>query len=127
MVLSYTVSRERLFAPLRERLGGRDTWLGYLVSCPFCASWWISFAVVPLTGAYFIEVPHEWGLVSDAAEWFLSSALVTALAAFLRVGFFVVDETQGFVRRRAKTEEIEREVLERRVHDQDDKGGIRLQ
>ncbi len=105
MGLSYTIAKERTFAPLRERLGGRDTWLGYLVSCPYCASHWIAFAVVPLTGAYYLEVAPRWGVVSSVLSWFLSSILVVVVAAFLRVGFFFVDETQGLVRRRQRTEE----------------------
>src|SRR5262245_390949 len=34
MGLAHTVTRERLFEPLRRRAGGKETWLGYLVSCP---------------------------------------------------------------------------------------------
>jgi hypothetical protein len=28
MGLSHTIAKERLFAPLRARLGGKETWLG---------------------------------------------------------------------------------------------------
>ena len=34
MGIAQTVTRERLFESLRNRLGGQDSWLGYLVSCP---------------------------------------------------------------------------------------------
>ncbi len=106
MGVSQTVARERIFAPMRERLGGKDTWLGYLVSCPYCVSHYAAFALVPLTGTYAIDVVvGGWpGLV---LSWFLSSLLVTVIAAFFRVVFWFVDETQGLVRRRQRTEEEE--------------------
>jgi hypothetical protein len=105
MGLSHTVSRERLFAPLRRGLGGRETWLGYLVSCPYCVSHWFAFVLVPLTGTYAIDVLPRWGAVSAVLRWLLSSVLVTVVAAFLRVAFYFVDETQGLVRRQQRTEE----------------------
>jgi hypothetical protein len=109
MGLSHTVARERLFAPLRARLGGKDTWLGYLVGCPYCVSHWFAFLLVPLTGAYGIDVVPRWGSVSEVLRWLLSSLLVTVLAAFLRVAFYFVDESQGLVKRRQKTVEEEAE------------------
>lgn len=110
MGVSYTLSHERIFEPLRRKLGGKETWLGYLVSCPYCNSHWIAFVLVPLTGSYFIHVAPEWGLASKLLDWFLSSILVTVLAAFLRVIFFWVDETQGLVRRRQVETEAETET-----------------
>ncbi len=125
MGLSHTIARERLFAPLRRALGGHDTWLGYLVSCPYCVSHWIAFLLVPLTGTYAIEVVPRWGPVSTVLRWLLSSILVTVVAAFLRVAFYFVDETQGLVRRQQKTvEEQTATVQAAREHltDSDDAG-----
>lgn len=109
MGISYTLSRERLFAPLRAWLGGKETWLGYLVSCPYCASHYVAFVLVPLTGTYAIHVRPAWGFVSTVLDWFLSSIFVTVIAAFLRVGFFFIDETQGLLRREQKKVEAEAE------------------
>lgn len=100
MGMAHTVSKERIFAPLRRRLGGQETWLGYLVSCPYCASHWIAFLLVPLTATYPVRVGVEIGWFALVLDWFLSSILVTVIAAFLRVGFYFIDETQGLVRRR---------------------------
>jgi phosphate/sulfate permease len=102
MGLSHTLTRERVFAPLRDRLGGKETFLGYLFSCPYCASHWIAFALIPLTGAAFVPVAPSWGIVSDVIQWFLSSILVTVVAAFLRVLFYFVDESQSLVRHERK-------------------------
>jgi hypothetical protein len=100
MGLSYTIAHERLFRRFRECCGGRDTLLGYLVSCPYCLSHWLAFLIVPLTATYPVHMAARIAYVSTAVDWFLSSVLVTVMAAFLRVIFFFVDETQGFVRRR---------------------------
>jgi hypothetical protein len=106
MGLSQTIAKERIFEPLRERLGGKATWFGYLVSCPYCASHYIAFALVPLTRTYAIDVAVG-GWVGGVLRWFLSSILVTVIAAFFRVIFWFVDETQGLVRRRQRSEEEE--------------------
>ena len=103
MGVSHTIARERIFAPLRERLGGKETWLGYLLSCPYCLSHWVAAVLVPLTGAYAIDVVPNWGFASRALRWALSSILVAIIAAFLRVVFYVVDETQGLVKREQRS------------------------
>lgn len=107
MGISYTITRERLFEPLRRKLGGKETFFGYLVCCPYCVSHYVAFVLVPLTGAYGIPVIPEWGVASTILRWFLSSILVTVIAAFLRVGFFFLDEAQGLVRREEKAKEVE--------------------
>jgi predicted membrane metal-binding protein len=99
MGLSQTLTRERIFEPLRTRLGGKSTWLGYLVSCPYCASHGIAFVLVPLTGTYCIDVVLRASWLAAILRWFLSAILVTVVAAFLRVGFWFVDERQALVRR----------------------------
>lgn len=107
MGLSHTVAREKLFDPLRRACGGMSTWRGYLLSCPYCASHWLAFVLVPLTGTYLIRVVPRWGLVSSVLDWFLSSILVTVVAAFLRVGFYFVDEGQRLTREKKKVAQAE--------------------
>jgi hypothetical protein len=111
MGISHTIAKERICEPLRKKLGGKETWLGYLVSCPYCASHWVAFAVVPLTGAYYVELAVQWGVVSSVLRWFFSAVLVAVIAAFLRVIFYFVDETQGLVKREQKVAEKEAEAL----------------
>ena len=60
------------------------------------------FVLVPLTGVYGIRVQVRWGVVTTLLDWFVSSMLVVVIAAFLRVAFWFVDESQGLVRRRNK-------------------------
>lgn len=113
MGMAQTLTKERVFAPLRDRLGGQDTWLGYLVSCPYCASHYIAFVLVPLTGAYYVQVQVQWGFATTFLNWFLSSILITVLAAFMRVVFWFVDEGQALVRKRKTSvaEELETKRL----------------
>jgi len=115
MGLSHTIARERIFVAVRSRLGGKDTWLGYLVSCPYCVSHYVAFLLVPLTGTFAVRVAPAWGLVSTGLDWFLSSILVTVLAALLRVLFYFVDESQGLVRREQRLTETEAEIEARKL------------
>ncbi len=107
MGISYTIAKERIFEPLRRKLGGKETFFGYLVSCPYCVSHYVAFVLVPLTGAYAIPIVPQWGIVSAILRWFFSSILVTVIAAFLRVAFFFIDESQGLVRREQMVKEVE--------------------
>src|SRR3954467_14379606 len=113
MGLSHTIARERICEPLRRRLGGRETWFGYLVSCPYCVSHWLALILVPITGLYPIEVAPRWGLLSGLLRWLLAAILVAVLAAFFRVIFYFVDETQGLVKRQQRS--VEEEAENRKV------------
>ena len=102
MGLSHTITKERIGEPLRRVCGGKERFVGYLVSCPYCLSHWLAFVLVPLTDAYFVRVPYDWGIASKVLTWFFSSILITVTAAFLRVCFYFIDESQGLVRRQEK-------------------------
>lgn len=117
MGLSHTIAKEKLFAPVRDACGRCGELVAYLVSCPFCLSYWIAFALVPLTDAYAIHVDWHWPLLSRAGSWFLSSVFVAVAAAFLRVGFYFIDENQGLLRRREKLEDIALQRERERRHD----------
>jgi hypothetical protein len=113
MGLSHTLARERIFEPLRNACGGMKTWGGYLLSCPYCASHYLAFLMVPLTGSYSIHVAPRWPYVSPALDWFLSSILVTVVAAFLRVGFYFIDEGQRLQQQRKKITKADVALRER--------------
>lgn len=115
MGMSHTIARERIFEPVRKACGGFDTWHGYLLSCPYCASHWLAFVLVPLTNTYAIHVAPRWPYVSPVLDWFLSVICVTVLAAFLRVGFYMVDEGQRLTQQRKKRAKVEAEIAERSV------------
>jgi hypothetical protein len=121
MGIAHTVARERLFAPLRDRLGGPRTWSGYLVSCPYCVSHWVAFVLVPLTGTYGIEVRYDWGAITWILRWFLSSILVAVIAAFFRIGFYFVDERQGLIRRQERAVELDVELARQKLEQEESK------
>jgi hypothetical protein len=121
MGLSHTIARERIFERVRSALGGRETFCGYLVSCPYCNSHWLAFLLVPLTSTYVIEVSPALGVLAPIARWFISSIFITVIAAFLRIAFYFVDESQGLVRREIQKTEAEAKVAQKvakRVEDE---------
>ncbi len=113
MGLSHTLAREKVFEPLRNACGGMNTWRGYLISCAYCASHWIAFVLVPLTGAYGIHVVPRWPVISPLLDWFLSSILVTVIAAVLRVGFYFIDEEARLAKTKKRVTQVEAESRER--------------
>lgn len=129
MCVANTVTQEEVFAHVRERCGGRETKIGYLLSCPYCFSHWVAFIFVPLFGFKLLEVPYDWGFLRTVIEWFANSLLVVILAAFIRLFFYTADETVGLFRRQVKHTEIaikeKRKSLERLDRDEraDREGG----
>jgi len=115
MGLSHTLARERIFEPLRTRCGGMSTWRGYLLSCPYCASHWVAFVLVPLTGAYGIRVAWSVPYLTPILDWFLSSILVTVIAAMLRVVFYFVDEEQRLLKTQKRAVAAQAEHEERLI------------
>ena len=113
MGLSHTIAREKLFEPLRNAFGGMSSWRGYLISCAYCASHWLAFLLVPLTGAYGIRVVPRWPVISPVLDWFLSSILVTVIAAVLRVGFYFIDEEARLAKTKKRITQAEAESRER--------------
>lgn len=113
MGLSHTIAKERIFLRVRDLLGGRETFCGYLVSCPYCNSHWLAFLLVPLTHTYVIDVIPALGPAAPIARWFLSSIFITVIAAFLRIAFYFVDESQGLVRREIQKTEAEVKVAQK--------------
>jgi hypothetical protein len=62
-------------------------------------------------------VQVQWGVLSSVLDWFLSSVLVVVIAAFLRVAFWFVDESQGLVRRRNRViGQVAEEAEDTQVH-----------
>jgi uncharacterized membrane protein (DUF106 family) len=92
-----------------------STWRGYLLSCPYCASHWVAFVLVPLTGAYGIRVAWKVAYVTPVLDWFLSSILVTVIAALLRVVFYFVDEEQRLLKTQKRAAAAQAEHEERLI------------
>ncbi|WP_373323054.1 DUF1360 domain-containing protein [Desulforamulus aquiferis] len=46
--ISLTITKNKLFSPLRSLVRKRFNWLGTLLSCPYCISHWLAFFLVIL-------------------------------------------------------------------------------
>lgn len=113
MGMSHTIAKEKIFERVRDALGGKDTFVGYLVSCPYCNSHWLAFGLVPLTHTYVFEANPAWGVIGLVVRWFLSSIFITVMAAFLRIAFYFLDESQGLVRREITKTEAEAHMAQK--------------
>lgn len=78
-VAATTITKARVFAPLRQRARG---WLGYLLSCPYCASHWL---VIAGQAYYQVNLAHLGPIVSTLpiiGAAVLVPALLTRLYSF---------------------------------------------
>jgi hypothetical protein len=55
--ISLTLSKGKIFEPLREKFSQRSKWLGLLITCTYCTSHWVAFALV----AFYRPVPLQSG------------------------------------------------------------------
>ncbi len=73
--LAFTVSESAVFRPLREWTAARSGWLGKLLACGYCMSFWIALALVV---AYRPRLFVLWA----PADYLLTALVVAWLAAF---------------------------------------------
>ncbi len=73
--LAFTVSETVLFAPMREWLKGRSTWLGKLLSCGYCIGFWIAVVLVAI---YRPRLFDRWLLL----DLLLTAFVIAWLSAF---------------------------------------------
>jgi hypothetical protein len=46
--ISMTLSKARIFKPIRRWINARNKWLGELVDCPYCTIHWVAFAAIAI-------------------------------------------------------------------------------
>lgn len=73
--ISFTVTETKLLLPLREWTKRRNAFLGELISCGYCFTHWIAFALVAI---YRPKLFEAW-LPQD---YFLAALVIAWLAAF---------------------------------------------
>lgn len=73
-VVSLTIAKTRAFSVIREKIAAKSEWLGYLFSCPYCLSHWISFLVV----AVYRPITVSSGII--LADLAVSAFVIVALA-----------------------------------------------
>jgi hypothetical protein len=79
--VSVTVSRASIFNRPREWLSDRSEFFGKLLSCPYCLSHWVAFALVAVHHPQVL--PVHW-----AVNFLTASFAVVTLTAFMMGGMF---------------------------------------
>ncbi|MCC6325510.1 MAG: hypothetical protein DCC43_14015 [Candidatus Brocadia sp.] len=46
--ISFTMAETKLFKPMREWVKGKNSFLGWLISCGYCLGHWLAFALVAI-------------------------------------------------------------------------------
>jgi len=80
--IALTVTKTKVFKPLRTFLMAHCEWLGKLFSCPYCFSHWTSFAMV----AVFRPVAFSCGyffLIDLAVSAFVMIAISMLISGFV--------------------------------------------
>jgi ABC-type phosphate/phosphonate transport system permease subunit len=73
---SMTLTKAKLFSPIRDRIDNRSEWFGELVGCPYCMSHWLAFAA---TAVYQPRIVHSG---TELFDYFVTALAIVALAAF---------------------------------------------
>ncbi len=77
-----TITKTKVFKPLRTFIMSKNEWLGKLFSCPYCFGHWTSFAVT----AVFRPVAFSCGyffLIDLAVSAFIMIAISTVISGFV--------------------------------------------
>ncbi len=73
-VISLTLTKSKMFSPMRNWIRYRSNWWGELVSCPYCASHWVG-GLLTLT----LRPASAPGWLSASAMAILIAALTSAV------------------------------------------------
>lgn len=63
--ISLTVTKSKIFSPLREWAKDESEFLDDLLSCPWCFSHWVSVGIIGLVG---LSLPLQWFIISIFAN-----------------------------------------------------------
>lgn len=74
-VMAMTITKTKIFRPVRIWTLDKSEWFGDLISCPYCTSHWLSFV---LTAIYS---PLLFNSGIGLLDWFLTSLCVIAGSA----------------------------------------------
>ena len=104
-VISLTITKSSLFEHPRKWVLERSEWLGKLVSCAYCTSHWVSFALVAIYQPRIIQSAW-WPL-----DLIVSACVLVALA--MPVSFVVYKSFQGMTVDNSDETELLRAALEK--------------
>lgn len=72
--ISFTVTETKLFMPIREWVKRRNVFFGELISCGYCFSHWVAFALVAI---YRPRLFESWWLM----DYFFTAIVIAWLGA----------------------------------------------
>lgn len=99
--ISLTITRSSIFEPFRGKMMQLNKWLGKLVSCPYCLSHWISFAMIGFYRPIIVQ-----------SGYYLLDLLVSAFALVgvtMPVAFLMFRSINGMI---PETDEKDEEIVE---------------
>jgi len=78
--ISITITKGGVFSKQRQWIKGRNSWLGKLVSCPYCLSHWVAAALV----AIYQPTPlSAWLPVDLAISVFITVAIAAVISGVI--------------------------------------------
>lgn len=77
--VSFTIARTKVSEPLRTWVAKKNTWLGNLITCPYCVSHWLSFAAVGIYRPYLVQQVQPFDFLVTAMAMVAVSCIVTGL------------------------------------------------
>lgn len=73
--VSMTISKAKIFLPLRDWISQRNAWAGEGISCPYCTSHWVAFILM----MFYFPHPLHCGFI--IVDFLVSLMVVVALAS----------------------------------------------
>ncbi len=73
--ISFTVTKTKIFKPLREWTKKKNGFFGELVSCGYCFGHWVAFVIVAIFQSKLFD---KWWIF----DYFLTALIIAWLAAF---------------------------------------------
>lgn len=86
--ISFTVAETKLFKPVREWIKGKNSFCGELVSCGYCFSHWVAFALVAV---YQPKLFSAWWLL----DYFLTALVISWLSSVQWIVMCLLVEKAG--------------------------------
>lgn len=77
-VVSITITKASVFERLRQWVQNRNQWFGKLITCPYCTSHWVSFALVAFYRPRVVQ--SGWWPIDLAASAFALVAIATPIS-----------------------------------------------
>ncbi len=93
--ISLTISKARVFTSLRKQIGESNKWLGELISCTYCTSHWVAFALVAMCHPVIVSQKFMVDLlVTTFVLVALSAIVIGAIMKLMPVSSPKVSETE---------------------------------